>query len=182
LKLFKLDWFTVLSSRWFQSNTVFMKKEFLNGSVFALWYTRPLELLMTLFSTMFCKNCSPTFLPSRIAEVDPSTYFIQIQIPILLAFFQLLRNILHSHLNLIFAYKICYDIFQVKSGNNTDFQTWPDQTSAMIDKSSGCMNFHASGCVNFQHRCKILYTPNYTKITNNIRQPMFTKYVMTYSK
>jgi hypothetical protein len=31
-----------------------MKKEFLNGSVFALWYTRPLELLMTLFSTMFC--------------------------------------------------------------------------------------------------------------------------------
>jgi hypothetical protein len=54
LKLSKLDWFTVLSSRWFQSNTVFMKKEFLNGSVFALWYTRPLELLMTLFSTMFC--------------------------------------------------------------------------------------------------------------------------------
>ena len=31
-----------------------MKKEFLNGSVFALWYTRPLELLMILFSTMFC--------------------------------------------------------------------------------------------------------------------------------
>ena len=31
-----------------------MKKEFLNGSVFALWYTRPLELLMTLFPTMFC--------------------------------------------------------------------------------------------------------------------------------
>ena len=54
LKLSKLDWFTVLSSRWFPSNTVFMKKEFLNGSVFALWYTRPLELLMTLFSTMFC--------------------------------------------------------------------------------------------------------------------------------
>ena len=44
----------MLSSRWFQSNTVFMKKEFLNGSVFTLWYTRPLELLMTLFSTMFC--------------------------------------------------------------------------------------------------------------------------------
>jgi hypothetical protein len=44
----------VLSSRWFQSNTVFMKKEFLNGSVFSLWYSRPLELLMTLFSTMFC--------------------------------------------------------------------------------------------------------------------------------
>ena len=44
----------MLSSRWFQSNTVFMKKEFLNGSVFALWYTRLLELLMTLFSTMFC--------------------------------------------------------------------------------------------------------------------------------
>jgi hypothetical protein len=54
LKLSKLDWFTVLSSRWFRSNTVFMKKEFLNGSVFALWYTRPLELLMTLFSIMFC--------------------------------------------------------------------------------------------------------------------------------
>ena len=54
MKLSKLDWFTVLSSRWFRSNTVFMKKEFLNGSVFALWYTRPLELLMTLFSTMFC--------------------------------------------------------------------------------------------------------------------------------
>ena len=54
MKLSKLDWFTVLSSRWFQSNTVFMMKEFLNGSVFALWYTRPLELLMTLFSTMFC--------------------------------------------------------------------------------------------------------------------------------
>jgi hypothetical protein len=54
LKLSKLDWFTVLSSSWFQSNNVFMKKEFLNGSVFALWYTRPLELLMTLFSTMFC--------------------------------------------------------------------------------------------------------------------------------
>jgi hypothetical protein len=54
LKFSKLDWFTVLSSRWFQSNTVFMKKEFLNGSVFSLWYSRPLELLMTLFSTMFC--------------------------------------------------------------------------------------------------------------------------------
>ena len=53
MKLSKLDWFTVLSSRWFQPNTVFMKKEFLNGSVFTLWYTRPLELLMTLFSTMF---------------------------------------------------------------------------------------------------------------------------------
>ena len=25
----------------------------------------------------------------------------------------------------------------------------------------------ASGCMNFQHRCKILYTPDYTKITNN---------------
>ena len=44
----------MLSSRWSQSSTVFMKKEFLNGSVFALWYTRPFELLMTLFSTMFC--------------------------------------------------------------------------------------------------------------------------------
>jgi hypothetical protein len=54
LKFSKLDWFTVLSSRWFQSNTVFMKKDFLNGSVFSLWYSRPLELLMTLFSTMFC--------------------------------------------------------------------------------------------------------------------------------
>ena len=54
MKFSKLDWFTVLSSRWFQSNTVFMKKEFLNGSVFSLWYSRPLELLMTLFSTMFC--------------------------------------------------------------------------------------------------------------------------------
>jgi hypothetical protein len=29
---------------------VFMKKEFLNGSVFTLWYTRTLEILMTLFS------------------------------------------------------------------------------------------------------------------------------------
>ena len=54
MKLSKLDWFTVLSSSWFQTNNVFMKKEFLNGSVFALWNTRPLELLMTLFSTMFC--------------------------------------------------------------------------------------------------------------------------------
>ena len=54
MKFSKLDWFTVLSSRWFQSNTVFMKKDFLNGSVFSLWYSRPLELLMTLFSTMFC--------------------------------------------------------------------------------------------------------------------------------
>ena len=54
MKLSNVDWFTVLSSRWFQSNTVFMKKEFLYGSLFALWYTRPLELLMTLFSTMFC--------------------------------------------------------------------------------------------------------------------------------
>jgi hypothetical protein len=24
----------------------------------------------------------------------------------------------------------------------------------------------AEGCMNFQHRCKILYTPDYTKITN----------------
>ena len=31
-----------------------MKKELLNGSVFPLWFARPLELLMTLFSTMFC--------------------------------------------------------------------------------------------------------------------------------
>ena len=52
LKLSKLDWFTVLSSRWFQSNTVFMKKEFLNDSVFALcrlWYTRPLALLGVIY-------------------------------------------------------------------------------------------------------------------------------------
>jgi hypothetical protein len=39
-----------------------MKKEFLNGSVFALWNTRPLELLMTLFSTMFCDIKSEYFL------------------------------------------------------------------------------------------------------------------------
>jgi hypothetical protein len=57
LKLSKLDWFTVLSSRWFQSNTVFMKKKFLNGSVFALWHTRTLRVIDdTIFYYVFIKS------------------------------------------------------------------------------------------------------------------------------
>jgi hypothetical protein len=48
-----------------------MKKEFLNGSVFALWYTRPLELAFLL-----SRIVHPT-VSKENPEVNPSTYFIQ---------------------------------------------------------------------------------------------------------
>ena len=35
-----------------------------------------------------------------------------------------------------------------------------------LSLSNNSPNNSASGCMNFQHRCKIMYTPDYTKITN----------------